>query len=95
MSNSSGGGGGRDNHSYNTQFATTMTPSAIGAHYLAQMTAEGWKRTDGIDEANSVWAARFTSTSTGGEPITAYFVITALPGSNAVDAWLRVVRRGN
>jgi hypothetical protein len=87
-------GGGMNDHSSNTQLATTMTPSAIGAHYLPQMTAEGWPRSgEGIDEAGSVWAARFTSKATSGEPVTAILVLTKLANSAAVDAWLRVLRR--
>ncbi|HEX5069417.1 MAG TPA: hypothetical protein VFV78_04310 [Vicinamibacterales bacterium] len=88
----SGGGGGLDNRTYNARLVTTMAPAAIGAHFLDQMTAEGWKRTGGIDEPNSVWAARFVSASTAGQPITAILMLTALPGSSAVDACLRVAR---
>lgn len=58
------------------------------------MTAEGWPRSgEGIDEAGSVWAGRFTSKSAAGEAVTAILVLTKLGNSDTVDAWLRVLRQ--
>ena len=85
-------GGGAGVFSSQGLHATLLTPSAIRAHYLAQMVAEGWKYTGGIDEAGSVSAVRLTSQSTAGKPITALLVLTALPGSGTLDGWLRVLR---
>ena len=93
LSSGSGGGGGLNNHSFNARLTTTMKPAVIGAYYVGQMTAEGWRQTGVIDQADSLWAGRFRSTSTGAEPITGILVLTSLPESKAVDAWLRVVRR--
>ncbi|MEZ5316056.1 MAG: hypothetical protein R2752_01500 [Vicinamibacterales bacterium] len=85
--------GGTPDATYTTvRLATTRPVDQIAAHYRDQLTSSGWRVEGEATENGAMSVTRFSTASTGGDPMSGMLVVTALGQSGQVDVLLRLVR---
>ena len=89
---STGSGSSLDTMHASARLERRLPPERIARHYATQMEDAGWKLTGVTAPSDDFAVARFTTRTKGGEDITAMIAITALAGTEEMDALLHVVR---
>ena len=73
------------------RYDSPLATAAIAGHVRAQMTTMGWKP-GGTGGDSTLAVAHFTGTATGGDPLTAATLVTALDGTSYHDVSLHISR---
>ena len=86
-------GGNNESHYSSIRITSAGDVADLATHFVGLMTQSGWPMVGRV-EPPGMSVSRHAAKSSSGEPVTSILAVVKIPGTTAVDAWLRIVRHG-